>query len=84
VATGAASEIWALIIILVVSSVVGLFYYLRIIAAMYGPAEQQTAVTTASISAPTGAVLGVLTGLLLWFGIYPEPLLRIIRVVLPT
>jgi NADH:ubiquinone oxidoreductase subunit 4 (subunit M) len=51
---------------------------------MYAPAEQQTAVTTASISAPTGAVLGVLTGLLLWFGIYPEPLLRIIRVVLPT
>jgi hypothetical protein len=43
-----------------------------------GPAERPR------ISAAAGAVLGVLSGLLLWFGIYPEPLLRIIRAVLPT
>lgn len=84
VAAGVSSAIWALIVILVVSSVIGLFYYLRIIAAMYAPSRQEAAMSAVSISSATVAVLGVLTGLLLWFGVYPEPLLRIIRGVFPT
>jgi NADH-quinone oxidoreductase subunit N len=84
VAVGASSAIWALIIILVVSSVIGLFYYLRIIAVMYESAEQETPTSAVSISFATAAVLGALTGLLLWFGVYPEPLLRIIKIVLPA
>jgi len=82
IAAGTSAATWALIIILVVSSVIGLFYYLRIIAAMYAPVGQERAAITVSICPATGAVLGILTGLLLWFGVYPEPLLRIIRVVL--
>jgi NADH-quinone oxidoreductase subunit N len=84
VAAGASSAIWALVIILVVSSVIGLFYYLRVIAAMYEHADSPGSAERPRISAAAGAVLGVLSGLLLWFGIYPEPLLRIIRAVLPT
>lgn len=84
VAAGASSEIWALIIILVVSSVIGLFYYLRIVATMYASEDHEVSATRPRISNAAGAVLGVLTGLLAWLGIYPEPLLRIIRVVLPT
>ena len=84
VAAGASSAIWALIIILVVSSVIGLFYYLRIVTAMYESTEEETATNAVSISARTAAALGILTALLLWFGIYPEPILRIIRVVLPA
>jgi NADH-quinone oxidoreductase subunit N len=84
VAAGASSAIWALVIILVVSSVIGLFYYLRVIAAMYEHADSPGPAERPRISAAAGAVLGVLSGLLLWFGIYPEPLLRIIRAVLPT
>jgi NADH-quinone oxidoreductase subunit N len=83
-AAGASAAIWALIIILVVSSVIGLFYYLRVVTAMYASMEHGTAETTAHISSATVAVLGILTGLLVWFGIYPEPLLRIIRVFRPT
>ena len=84
VAAGASSALWALIIILVVTSVVGLFYYLRIVAALYAaPASGLTTIAPATSSAG-GIVLGTLTGLLLWFGTYPEPLLRLIRVVFPT
>lgn len=84
VAAGASSAIWALIIILIISSVIGLFYYLRIVAAMYASVEYETSEIAPRISAAPVAVLGVLTVLLVCFGIYPEPILRIIRAVMPT
>jgi NADH-quinone oxidoreductase subunit N len=82
VAAGASSARWALIIILVVSSVIGLFYYLRLVATMYAPpdSESTTVVPARSIG---GAVLAALTCLLLWLGIYPNPVLRVIENVFP-
>jgi NADH-quinone oxidoreductase subunit N len=82
VVAGASSAMWALVIILVVSSVIGLFYYLRIVAAMYASPERDAIETGSRISAASGAVLYMLAVLLVWFGIYPEPLLRLIRTVL--
>lgn len=84
VAAGASSAIWALIVILVVSSVIGLFYYLRIVAVMYASPASDTTESEAHVQFLAGAVLAALTGLLVWFGIYPQPLLRIIRGVLPS
>jgi len=84
VAAGASSAIWALIIILVVSSVIGLFYYLRIVAVMYALPEGEVGGIETRTPAVAGIVLVALTGLLVWFGIYPEPLLRVIRGVLPS
>lgn len=83
VAAGASSALWALVIILVVSSVIGLFYYLRIIAAMYAAPEHEAAQIASRVSSAAGTVLAVLAGLLVWFGIYPEPLLRIIHTIGP-
>jgi NADH-quinone oxidoreductase subunit N len=82
VAAGSSSAMWALVIILVVSSVIGLFYYLRIVAAMYASPERDAIETRSRISSAAGAVLCMLAVLLVWFGIYPEPLLRLIRTVL--
>ncbi len=84
VAAGTSSALWALVIILVVSSVIGLFYYLRIVAVMYASTEGEVSNLMARTSPAGGIVLGTLTGLLLWLGTYPEPLLRIIRTVFPT
>ncbi len=84
VAAGASSAICMLVIILVVSSVIGLFYYLRIVAVMYAPPEQDAIETGSRVSPAAGTVLSALTILLVWFGIYPEPLLRVIRTVLPA
>jgi len=77
VAVGAAASLWALIIILVVTSGIGLFYYLRIVAVIYEHvpvSEGQPRFAPAD-----GFVLLLVTGLLLWFGVFPEPLLAFIR-----
>jgi NADH-quinone oxidoreductase subunit N len=79
VAAGAASSIWALIIILVVTSAIGLYYYLRVIFAMYDRREPE-APEFAGVPAAGGFVLVVLTVMLFWLGVFPGPLLEIIRV----
>lgn len=77
-AAGAAAAAWPLIIILVITSVAGLFYYLRIVVALYAAPPEQVSVQTRS---PQGSafILVVLMILLLWFGVYPTPLLNLVR-----
>jgi len=83
VAAGASSARWALIIILVVSSVIGLFYYLRLVAMMYATADTQPTTIAVRATSMGGVVLATLTGLLLWLGIYPNPVLHMIQDVFP-
>lgn len=85
VAAGASSSAWALIIILVISSSIGAFYYLRVIFALYS-ATPETAERPAEVvprMALGSSVLVVLTLLLIWLGVYPTPLLHVIRAALP-
>lgn len=78
VAAGASSAMWALIVILVITSAIGLFYYLRIIVVMYGQPSESLAGPSAL--GPAGSlVLALLTALLVWFGVFPGPLLSLIR-----
>jgi NADH-quinone oxidoreductase subunit N len=78
VAAGASSTMWALIVVLVITSAIGLFYYLRIIAVMYGQPSESFA--GPSTLAPAGSLLlALLTALLVWFGVFPGPLLSLIR-----
>lgn len=75
---GAAVAAWPAIIILVVTSVAGLFYYLRIVVALYSaPAEHPAPIPIVSQGGTFS--LAVFTILLIWFGIYPAPLLNLIR-----
>lgn len=79
-AAGALSARWALIIILVVTSAIGLFYYLRIVVALYSrPAEPEVTPFVPVPSQTGDLVLAVLTALLIWFGVYPGPLVELIR-----
>ena len=67
--------------ILVVTSAIGLFYYLRMIILMYGYAVE-TPSPSRSL-APAGAIaLGLLTAALVFFGVFPGPLLHAIRSVI--
>ena len=78
VAAGASSAMWALIVILVITSAIGLFYYLHIIVVMYG--QPSTSPPSVSRLAPAGRLaLALLTALLVWFGVFPGPLLSLIR-----
>ncbi|HEY1759227.1 MAG TPA: NADH-quinone oxidoreductase subunit N [Bryobacteraceae bacterium] len=77
-AAGANAAAWTLMLILVVTSVAGLFYYLRIVVALYAaPTESVTQMRPLPWSGVL--VLVVLGILLLWFGIYPSSLLNLVR-----
>jgi len=81
VAAGANSHAWLLILVLVVTSTIGLFYYLRVVAALFhqpvseGLAHEPLPRRTPAVS----VLLAVLTALLIWFGIFPSPMLHLIR-----
>ncbi len=81
VAAGASVGLWGMVVVLVVSSVVGLFYYLRVVVALYArPPSPAVPAGPAVALAPGGvAVLAVLAALLLWFGMYPASVLGLIR-----
>ena len=60
------------------TSVAGLFYYLRVVVALYAdPAED--AVPALAVSRSMVLLLAVLATLLIWLGVYPTPLLNLIR-----
>ncbi|MDA8168962.1 MAG: NADH-quinone oxidoreductase subunit N [Nitrospiraceae bacterium] len=77
-AAGVDSSLWALVIILVINSAIGLFYYLRVIAALY---SRRPGALAASPKLPVlgGITLGALSVALLWLGVYPATMLEIIR-----
>lgn len=81
VASGASVGAWAIILILVITSAIGLFYYLRIVAALYEqPAASDRAHEPVPRRAPAATfVLAALTVILVWLGVYPASLLSAIR-----
>jgi NADH-quinone oxidoreductase subunit N len=85
IAAGASTGIWALILILVLTSTIGLFYYLRIVATIFADrpvnAERSFVTVTRLPVASTYSLLA-LTILLIWFGAYPSVLLNAIHTVL--
>lgn len=89
VTAGASSQIWLLIFVLIITSVFGLYYYLRVIVAMFsgmahdeeeaGAAAHPVSPLVPALSLSSGVALAVLTILLVWVGVYPATLLDIIH-----
>jgi NADH-quinone oxidoreductase subunit N len=87
VTAGGGAALWALVVVLVLSSTIGLYYYTRLIVAMYvrRPEELELAGAgpAARLAAAGGAasiaVMGVLTVVLVVFGVYPSPLMRLVE-----
>ena len=67
-----------LVVILVVGSGIGLYSHLRVASVMFARQVEGEAALAAHPSAAGGLVLGVLSVLLLWFGVYPSPLIDLI------
>ncbi len=79
---GVHSAKWLLVTVLVLTSVIGLFYYLRVIVTMYSAKLEQAQEKTSikrSVSFSGSLVLAVLTILLVWFGVFPQGLISLIR-----
>jgi NADH-quinone oxidoreductase subunit N len=81
VAAGAAVGAWSLILILAITSTIGLFYYLRIVAALYQqPADgYQTSQPLPRRKPAATMALAALTVILVWLGVYPALLLKVIQ-----
>jgi len=78
VASGMGSALWLLVMVLVINSAIGLFYYLRIIAAVFAHPEKEIAARPEQ-SRSGSAVLAGLTLSLIWLGVYPGPVIEIIK-----
>jgi NADH-quinone oxidoreductase subunit N len=80
--SGIEANLWMLTVVLVLSSVVGLFYYLRIITAMFSTGEKHT--VKENLLHPAYYILSAgtllfLTICMIWFGIYPIQAINFIR-----
>ncbi|MCO6441304.1 MAG: NADH-quinone oxidoreductase subunit N [Nitrococcus mobilis] len=74
---GADARLWALLGALIIGSALGLFYYLRVVVVMAGTPRQQEAPPKSILAG--NVTLAALTILLLALGLYPAPLLDLIR-----
>jgi NADH-quinone oxidoreductase subunit N len=81
VAAGASARMWSLIVILAITSVIGLFYYLRIVVALYSKAKSVKANSVLAI--PGTLALLFLSAALVFLGVFPQPLLPLVRNLAP-
>ncbi len=82
VASGVQGALWGLVLILVLTSAVGLFYYLRVVVALFAEAGSEAAEparSLPSVAPAAGVALAVLAALLVWLGTWPEPFIRLVR-----
>jgi NADH-quinone oxidoreductase subunit N len=73
--TGIHSGLWILVISLIINSVIGLYYYLRVITALFSPADD---VLLPRISIAGHVVLAVVAVGIIWLGVNPEGFLSLI------
>ncbi len=71
---GIGSGLWVLVAGLVVASLVGIYYYLRIVAAMFGECPKPVPPYDDG-SMAEHLVLAALLGLVIWLGVYPSSLI---------
>jgi NADH-quinone oxidoreductase subunit N len=78
VAAGLQSALWLLVLLFIVNSVIGLFYYLRVIHAMMAPLDASPAAWLPPVPFTGTLTLATLTILLLWWGLSPSPMMNVI------
>ncbi|WP_199200183.1 NADH-quinone oxidoreductase subunit N [Adhaeribacter arboris] len=87
-ASGVNTQHWLLVFMLVLNSVIGLYYYIKVIAAMFAQTvpnqKKERKVLHPAISFATGATMAILALLLIWLGVYPTTLVQLIRGLLAT
>jgi NADH-quinone oxidoreductase subunit N len=77
-AAGIDSALWLLVLVLVGSSGIGLYYYLRVVVTMSQGRGSAAAARLPALSLTGGLVLAALAVTLIWLGVYPSPIVRLI------
>lgn len=78
VRSGVATGQWVLTLMLVLGSVISIFYYLRVVVAMYMRPSPDDARKLPAVPLPAAAVLAALLAAVLWLGVWPGPFLDIV------
>ena len=78
VAAGAEASLWLLVLILVLNSAIGLFYYLRVIVIMSARSSGE-GIPAMHLPLTGSLALVVLAVLLIWLGVFPRPVIDIIH-----
>lgn len=80
-AAGIGNGLWWLVIVLIINSALGVYYYLRIVVEMFSSAEEgeQPAAASVKVGLVTGIVLALLTIALVWLGVYPTGIIAAIK-----
>jgi NADH-quinone oxidoreductase subunit N len=76
-AAGVNASLWLLVFSLVINSAIGIFYYLRVVTAFYSTETSETFIEKLSIGGVS--VIVVLSIGLLWLGVYPSGIMRLIE-----
>jgi NADH-quinone oxidoreductase subunit N len=79
IAAGVSAAVWPAVIALIVGSIIGLFYYLRVIVAICTPVPDGATAYAGAVPQAGSATLAVLTLMVIWLGIYPTPLIHLIQ-----
>ena len=80
IASGANSQLWWLVVVLAASSVIGLYYYIKIIAVMFDKARSMDELTLRPRLYLINLItLFVLSALMIFYGVYPQGLIDRIR-----
>lgn len=86
VLAGVNMQQWLLVVMLALNSAIGLYYYIKLIAAMFEQKATDAPVTTEELHPyfyiVSGVTMAMLTAALLWIGIYPNSMVALIRSVL--
>lgn len=76
---GVGEALWLLVIALAVNSAIAIYYYLRIIIALFSPAYGEAPGPLPRLPIAGTVALGALTLLLVFLGVYPGPLLALLE-----
>lgn len=80
IAAGVNMQRWLLVVMLALNSVIGLYYYIKIIAVMFDrPVGTEEPALHPRLYWGNLATVFILSVLLVWFGIYPQGLIGLIR-----
>ena len=77
IASGVGTNQWLLVVLLVVNSVIGLFYYMRIVGVMFESSETGRVHAIGYVG--SAVTLFLLAASLVWFGVNPQGMIGLIR-----
>lgn len=83
-AAGADAGRWDLLLLVVLGSAIGLWYYLRVIAALYARPEAGAVATTVAIGKSAAVAIGAALLVMVLIGLWPQPLITLLDQITPT